>query len=50
VELSERVAAADDHLDPHEDQAIKLLRLLTLVLPRAKPVGPGAELQATTKE
>ena len=50
VELSERVAAADDHVDPHEDQAIKLLRLLTLVLPRAKPGGPGAELQVATKE
>jgi tellurite resistance protein TerB len=34
MELSERVAAADE--------AIKLLRLLTLVLPRAKQVAPGA--------
>ncbi len=39
IELSERVAAADDDVHPHEVQAIKLLRLLTLVLPRAKPVG-----------
>lgn len=38
VDLSERVAAADEEVDPHEVQAIKLLRLLTLVLPRAKPV------------
>ncbi|WP_369724686.1 tellurite resistance TerB family protein [Bradyrhizobium sp. LLZ17] len=38
VELSERVAAADEDVHPHEVQAIKLLRLLTLVLPRAKPV------------
>ncbi len=38
MELSERVAAADDDVHPHEVQAIKLLRLLTLVLPRAKPV------------
>ena len=42
MELSERVAAADDDVHPHEVQAIKLLRLLTLVLPRAKQVGPGA--------
>jgi hypothetical protein len=34
---------------PHEVQAIKLLRLLTLVLPRAKPVGP-AVINATAKE
>lgn len=40
IELSERVAAADEDVHPHEVQAIKLLRLLTLVLPRAKPVGP----------
>lgn len=38
VELSERVAAADQDVHPHEVQAIKLLRLLTLALPRAKPV------------
>ncbi|MBW7962127.1 TerB family tellurite resistance protein [Bradyrhizobium sp. BR 10261] len=38
IELSERVAAADDDVHPHEVQAIKLLRLLTLVLPRARPV------------
>jgi hypothetical protein len=38
IELSERVAAADEDVHPHEVQAIKLLRLLTLVLPRAKPV------------
>ncbi|TWB67293.1 tellurite resistance protein TerB [Bradyrhizobium sacchari] len=42
IELSERVAAADEDVHPHEVQAIKLLRLLTLVLPRAKQVGPGA--------
>jgi len=41
VELSERVAAADEDVHPHEVQAIKLLRLLTLVLPRAKQVAPG---------
>ncbi|MBR0815812.1 TerB family tellurite resistance protein [Bradyrhizobium diazoefficiens] len=41
MELSERVAAADEDVHPHEDQAIKLLRLLTLVLPRAKPVASG---------
>ncbi|MCA1524116.1 tellurite resistance TerB family protein [Bradyrhizobium yuanmingense] len=52
MELSERVAAADQDVDPHEVQAIKLLRLLTLVLPRAKPVGasePGPRLQAASK-
>ncbi|WBL81633.1 TerB family tellurite resistance protein [Bradyrhizobium xenonodulans] len=42
MELSERVAAADEDVHPHEVQAIKLLRLLTLVLPRAKPVTPNA--------
>lgn len=42
MELSECVAAADEDVHPHEVQAIKLLRLLTLVLPRAKQVGPGA--------
>jgi hypothetical protein len=41
IELSERVAAADEDVHPHEVQAIKLLRLLTRVLPRAKPVGPA---------
>lgn len=53
MELSERVAAADEDVHPHEVQAIKLLRLLTLVLPRAKPVvssAAGAELQAASKE
>ena len=53
IELSERVAAADEDVHPHEVQAIKLLRLLTLVLPRAKPVVPseaGAERQAALKE
>jgi len=40
MELSERVAAADEDVHPHEVQAIKLLRLLTLVLPRAKQVAP----------
>ncbi|MBR0990729.1 tellurite resistance TerB family protein [Bradyrhizobium japonicum] len=43
IELSERVAAADEDVHPHEVQAIKLLRLLTLVLPRAKPVNPPKE-------
>ncbi|OAF01375.1 Tellurite resistance protein TerB [Bradyrhizobium centrolobii] len=42
MELSERVAAADEDVHPHEVQAIKLLRLLTLVLPRAKQVTPSA--------
>lgn len=42
MDLSERVAAADEDVHPHEVQAIKLLRLLTLVLPRAKKVGPNA--------
>lgn len=42
IELSERVAAADEDVHPHELQAIKLLRLLTQVLPRARPVGPAA--------
>lgn len=42
IELSERVAAADEDVHPHEVQAIKLLRLLTLVLPRAKQVAPRA--------
>ncbi|WP_407183987.1 TerB family tellurite resistance protein [Bradyrhizobium centrosematis] len=53
VELSERVAAADEDVHPHEVQAIKLLRLLTLVLPRAKPVvatAAGAARQAALKE
>ncbi|WP_454648663.1 TerB family tellurite resistance protein [Bradyrhizobium liaoningense] len=53
MELSERVAAADEDVHPHEVQAIKLLRLLTLVLPRAKPVVPSAAdatLQAALKE
>jgi tellurite resistance protein len=42
VELSKRVAAADEDVHPHEQQAIRLLRQLTLALPRAKPVGPSA--------
>lgn len=53
MELSERVAAADEDVHPHEVQAIKLLRLLTLVLPLAKPVVPSAAdatLQAALKE
>lgn len=53
MELSERVAAVDDDVHPHEDQAIKLLRLLTLVLPRAKPAvtnAPGGEPPAAAKE
>ena len=40
VDISERVAAADEDVHPHELQAIKLLRLLTLVLPRSKLVAP----------
>ncbi|AWM00625.1 tellurite resistance TerB family protein [Bradyrhizobium amphicarpaeae] len=43
IELSERVAAADEDVHPHEVQAIKLLRLLTLVLPRAKQVDSRKE-------
>lgn len=42
IDLSERVAAADEDVHPHEVQAIKLLRLLTLVLPRSKPVQSSA--------
>jgi len=38
IDISERVAAADEDVHPHELQAIKLLRLLTLVLPRARTV------------
>lgn len=49
IELSERVAAADEDVHPHEVQAIKLLRLLTLVLPRAKSVGSAA-VSAALKE
>lgn len=49
LELSERVAAADEDVHPHEVQAIKLLRLLTQVLPRAKQVGPAA-VGAVAKE
>ena len=51
IDISERVAAADEDVHPHEVQAIKLLRLLTLVLPRAKPVVPvamRAEAQAAS--
>jgi tellurite resistance protein len=40
IDISERVAAADHDVNPHEVQAIKLLRLLALVLPGAKPVKP----------
>lgn len=47
--LSERVAAADEDVHPHEVQAIKLLRLLTQVLPRAKPVASSAS-SAAAKE
>ena len=50
MELSERVAAADEDVHPHEVQAIKLLRLLTLALPRAKPVTPRTERQMATEE
>jgi hypothetical protein len=49
IDISERVAAADEDVHPHEVQAIKLLRLLTVVLPRAKPVVPIAtRAEATT--
>lgn len=47
--LSERVAAADEEVHPHEVQAIKLLRLLTQVLPRAKPVASSASSAAATE-
>ncbi|QOZ76368.1 TerB family tellurite resistance protein [Bradyrhizobium sp. CCBAU 53351] len=53
MELSERVAAADEDVHPHEVQAIKLLRLLTLALPRAKPVNSSEgriKQQMATKE
>ncbi|MCK1709512.1 MULTISPECIES: TerB family tellurite resistance protein [unclassified Bradyrhizobium] len=52
MDLSERVAAADEDVHPHEVQAIKLLRLLTLVLPRAKPVvsNARAEQRAASEE
>ncbi|MDE5443964.1 TerB family tellurite resistance protein [Bradyrhizobium sp. CSA207] len=52
MDLSERVAAADEDVHPHEVQAIKLLRLLTLVLPRAKPVvsNARAERRAVAEE
>lgn len=36
--ISERVAAADGNLHPREVQSIKFFRLLTLALPRGKPV------------
>jgi tellurite resistance protein len=53
IDISERVAAADEDVHPHEVQAIKLLRLLTLVLPRAKPVlaaAPRGEQRAASGE
>jgi tellurite resistance protein len=53
MELSQRVAAADQDVHPHEVQAIKLLRLLTLALPRAKPISSGqarTERQFATEE
>ncbi|RTE88563.1 MULTISPECIES: TerB family tellurite resistance protein [Bradyrhizobium] len=53
MELSQRVAAADQDVHPHEVQAIKLLRLLTLALPRAKPIPSGrgrTEPQLATEE
>jgi len=53
MELSQRVAAADEDVHPHEVQAIKLLRLLTLALPRAKSVPSGqgqTERQLATEE
>jgi len=39
IELSERVAAADEDVHPHEVQAIKLLRLLTLFQSRSSWAG-----------
>jgi hypothetical protein len=39
--ISERVAVVDDHIHPHELQAIKFLRLITLSLPRSKLVKPA---------
>ena len=50
LELSERVAAADEDVHPHEVQAIKLLRLLTQTLPRAKPVTARAQPLAAAGE
>ncbi|WP_028135657.1 TerB family tellurite resistance protein [Bradyrhizobium japonicum] len=53
MDLSQRVAAADQDVHPHEVQAIKLLRLLTLALPRAKPIPQGqarTERQFATEE
>jgi tellurite resistance protein len=47
MELSERVAAADEDVHPHEVQAIKLLRLLTLVLPRDKAGDAGCSARRT---
>jgi hypothetical protein len=39
--ISERVAVVDDKIHSHELQAIKLLRLITLSLPRSKLVKPA---------
>ena len=50
IDLSERVAAADEDVHPHEVQAIKLLRLLTLVLPRSKPVQGLRDARASSGE
>ncbi|MBR0773487.1 TerB family tellurite resistance protein [Bradyrhizobium diazoefficiens] len=49
LELSERVAAADEDVHPHEVQAIKLLRLLTQALPRARPVTARAPSPAASE-
>ena len=50
MELSERVAAADEDVHPHEVQAIKLLRLLTQALPRAKQVAARTQPLAAAGE
>ena len=50
LELSERVAAADADVHPHEVQAIKLLRLLTQALPRAKQVAARTQPLAAAGE
>jgi tellurite resistance protein len=38
IEIAERVAAADRHLHSHELQAIRLIRLVTMSLSKAKVV------------
>jgi tellurite resistance protein TerB len=36
IEIAERVAAADRHMHSHELQAIKLIRLITMSVPKSK--------------